>query len=83
MRAPAFIAIALAAAATLLACGGSADAPDAPQPRETTAATQAPAAAATPSATAVAAQPAATMSAATEPPAAAARPRVYFIHAEW
>lgn len=83
MRAPAFIAIALAVAATLLACGGSADAPVAPQPRETVAATQAPATAATPSATAVAAQPAATASAAAEPPAAAARPRVYFIHAEW
>ena len=83
MRAPAFIAIALAVAATLLACGGSANAPAAPPSRETTAATQAPAAAATASATAVAAQPAATASAATEPPAAAARPRVYFIHAEW
>ena len=82
MRAPAFIAIALAVAATLLACGGSADAPATPQPRETIA-TQAPAAAATTSATAVAAQPAATTAAATEPPAAAARPRVYFIHAEW
>ena len=82
MRAPAFIAIALAVATTLLACGGSADAPAAPQPRETTAA-QAPAAATATSATAVAAQPAATASAATEPPAAAARPKVYFIHAEW
>ena len=83
MRTPAFIAIALAVAATLLACGGSADAPDAPQPRETVAATQTPATAATTSATVVAAQPAATTAAATEPPAVAARPRVYFIHAEW